>query len=441
MLKGKKNVNKTVKHCAVCQENFGDRFSFCPVCGEPLQAVQPVAAVQNDEIFNNTPPAALENTAFGSEQVAATNIPATGEVTTQFAAPIDNGSVKAEEIKSAAINSQPKKVILTKTAVNSANHVKLSNSNVPARDGLYHLTMLQAPKNYSRVLTTGAMIGLFTLMTTFASLMIYDIFTYPLDIAAIESNWGVTPVYTADDPQEEEEVERKNTDKGGGGGGGGNNNPKPPSKGVDAAQMQAPPVIRPSVDIYKNDNFELKQQATTVGNQPKKEEGPYGIKSSNSTDPSDGPGTGGGQGIGIGGGQGSGDGTGKGSGKGSGSGDGNGNGNGNGQGDGDNARRERESAPTIPPRPVETVKLAITSKPRATYTEDARKNQTQGTVRVRVTFGANGQIASVSAISGLPYGLTEQALSAARRISFTPEKRNGVGVPVTKVIEYNFNLY
>ena len=32
--------NKTVKHCEICRENFGNGFSFCPVCGEPLKTVE-----------------------------------------------------------------------------------------------------------------------------------------------------------------------------------------------------------------------------------------------------------------------------------------------------------------------------------------------------------------------------------------------------------------
>src|SRR6266404_9184179 len=44
----------TMKFCDTCQEEFADRFSFCPVDGTPLSAA-PVAAV-------NTPPAEIEAT-------------------------------------------------------------------------------------------------------------------------------------------------------------------------------------------------------------------------------------------------------------------------------------------------------------------------------------------------------------------------------------------
>jgi outer membrane biosynthesis protein TonB len=54
---------------------------------------------------------------------------------------------------------------------------------------------------------------------------------------------------------------------------------------------------------------------------------------------------------------------------------------------------------------------------------------------------ANGQIGSISPVKGLPNGLTEQAIAAARRISFEPAKNNGIGQTVTKQIEYSFSIY
>ncbi|MDQ4123011.1 MAG: energy transducer TonB [Acidobacteriota bacterium] len=85
--------------------------------------------------------------------------------------------------------------------------------------------------------------------------------------------------------------------------------------------------------------------------------------------------------------------------------------------------------------------LKILSQPRPGYTEEARKNNVQGTVRVRVTFSASGQVTGVSAVTSLPNGLTEKAIAAARQISFVPAKKNGQPVAVTKVIEYRFTMY
>lgn len=85
--------------------------------------------------------------------------------------------------------------------------------------------------------------------------------------------------------------------------------------------------------------------------------------------------------------------------------------------------------------------LTIIGKARPGYTDVARDADVQGTVRLRVTFYSNGSTGSISAISGLPYGLTEQAIKAAQRIVFIPKTVNGYPVSVTKVVEYSFSIY
>ncbi len=85
--------------------------------------------------------------------------------------------------------------------------------------------------------------------------------------------------------------------------------------------------------------------------------------------------------------------------------------------------------------------MKINSKPRPGYTDAARQNNIQGTVILRVTFLGSGQIGSVSVVKGLPNGLSEQAIAAAKRISFEPAKTNGVGQTVTKQVEYTFSIY
>ncbi len=78
---------------------------------------------------------------------------------------------------------------------------------------------------------------------------------------------------------------------------------------------------------------------------------------------------------------------------------------------------------------------------RFKQSKTARQNQFSGTVRVRVTFTASGQIGSVSAVSGAPYGLTEKAIEAARLIKFEPAKKDGVAITKIKQIDYAFTLY
>ena len=170
-----------------------------------------------------------------------------------------------------------------------------------------------------------------------------------------------------------------------------------------------------------------------------KENDRWGDPNGRFTNFSNGTGSGGGQGSGVGTGQGSGRGTGAGSGTGSGSGGGLGSGNGNGTGTGGSSGDDGPPPPVVP-RGV-TSALKINSKPRPGYTDAARTNNIQGTVILSVTFLASGGVGSVSVVKGLPNGLSEQAISAAKRISFEPQKVNGVGQSVTKRIEYSFSIY
>jgi len=83
----------------------------------------------------------------------------------------------------------------------------------------------------------------------------------------------------------------------------------------------------------------------------------------------------------------------------------------------------------------------IVFKPRANYTDAARTNNIQGTVRLRVVFLANGGIGRIEVVSGLAHGLTEQAVAAAQKIFFLPPRRSNVKYSVIKIVEYRFALY
>jgi len=88
-----------------------------------------------------------------------------------------------------------------------------------------------------------------------------------------------------------------------------------------------------------------------------------------------------------------------------------------------------------------TTKARVLSKPNPTYTNEARNNLTSGTVVLRCIFGANGQVFGIRVVSGLPDGLTERAISAARQIRFIPATKNGYPVSMWMELEYNFSLY
>jgi hypothetical protein len=88
-----------------------------------------------------------------------------------------------------------------------------------------------------------------------------------------------------------------------------------------------------------------------------------------------------------------------------------------------------------------TTSLQILSKPKNKYTDTAKTNQVQGTVELRVEFLATGQIGKVEPIKGLPDGLTEQAVAAAKQIKFNPQKKCGIPETITKLVSYSFTLY
>jgi TonB family protein len=88
-----------------------------------------------------------------------------------------------------------------------------------------------------------------------------------------------------------------------------------------------------------------------------------------------------------------------------------------------------------------TTKARLLTKPEPEYTEDARKNQVTGTVVLRVVFASNGTVTNIRTISGLPHGLTERAIVAARQIKFVPAIKDRHKVSMWMQLEYNFNLY
>ncbi|MEK6284249.1 MAG: TonB family protein [Acidobacteriota bacterium] len=78
--------------------------------------------------------------------------------------------------------------------------------------------------------------------------------------------------------------------------------------------------------------------------------------------------------------------------------------------------------------------------PRPIYTEEARRNRIEGMVRVRVIVGADGTVKAANALTTLPHGLTEMAISAAMNLKFEPAMKDGKPVAYALPVEVNFNL-
>jgi TonB family protein len=88
-----------------------------------------------------------------------------------------------------------------------------------------------------------------------------------------------------------------------------------------------------------------------------------------------------------------------------------------------------------------TRKALIIVKVEPQYTEDARKNAIAGTVVIKAVFSSTGALTNIRVISGLPFGLTEKAVLAARLLKFIPAIKDGKYVSQYVQIEYNFSLF
>jgi TonB family protein len=227
----------------------------------------------------------------------------------------------------------------------------------------------------------------------------------------------------------------------GGGGGGGREEAKPASFGkTPQASLEVPQIIPPDPKPPQIKNPALPVAATLNADPmlipPDARVLPYGDPKSKSTDPSSGTGSGNGIGSGTGTGIGSGEGNGFGPGRGGNVGGGDFNAGGGGPGGGGGGDYSR----IFTGKDV-TTKARLISKPEPQYTEDARKNQITGTVVLKCVFSSGGQVTNISVRSGLPYGLTEKAIAAARQIKFVPATKDGHQVSMWMQLEYNFNLY
>jgi protein TonB len=99
------------------------------------------------------------------------------------------------------------------------------------------------------------------------------------------------------------------------------------------------------------------------------------------------------------------------------------------------SKRKRSVEVEDPDTPVE-----IVSKPRPLYTEQARERHIEGEVVLEVTFVATGQLRVLRVLGSLGHGLDEAAVEAAKKIEFTPARRNGRPVDHTATLRVVFRL-
>ena len=81
----------------------------------------------------------------------------------------------------------------------------------------------------------------------------------------------------------------------------------------------------------------------------------------------------------------------------------------------------------------------LLSRPEPPYTENARKNGVEGDVEILLILSSAGKVKVVHIRKGLPNGLSEQAVKAAKKIKFKPATIDGKPVSSFLLAQYNFN--
>jgi TonB family protein len=84
--------------------------------------------------------------------------------------------------------------------------------------------------------------------------------------------------------------------------------------------------------------------------------------------------------------------------------------------------------------------VTILYKPNPAYSAEGREHKIQGDVVLEVIFLASGQIKVTGVVSGLGFGMDDEAIHAAQRIRFTPEMRDGKPVDFPARVRIEFRL-
>jgi TonB family protein len=85
----------------------------------------------------------------------------------------------------------------------------------------------------------------------------------------------------------------------------------------------------------------------------------------------------------------------------------------------ENVAQPRPPATAVDSQPV------MLNSPQPRYTDEARLRKVSGAVTLRVLVGADGSVKEAIVISGLPYGLDEQAIQAVYQARFKPAMKDG----------------
>ncbi len=429
---------KTMKQCHTCFEEFADKFAFCPVDGTPLGETVPVQLASHEtdvEPLFSVSEMQESSTAlipFGAYHLTIME---------------DAGLTRRllSEVREAAHASQLTWPEFKRDPVNFTRRSATAYGTMAWR-------FFSGPNVAIATVT-----ALLIMMTAVIGLVWLD--RHRTQSLAMRDAQREDLEYQGmvEIPEEQEKVDKGTAgnnkgdgggskpkqEKPGGGGGGGREDQRPASAGkLPQASLTIPQVLAPDPNQIRLKNPSLAVAATIDADPllfpPDSRNIPYGDPKSKSLELSSGPGTGNGIGTGDGGGVGSGDGGGVGPGRGGNTGGGDRREGGGGPGGGGGGDTDYNR--TFRPNEV-TQKARIIAKPSPEYTEEARKNQVTGTVTLQMVFSSSGAVTNIRAVNGLPYGLTEKAIAAARRIQFTPAQKDGRAVSQHIKVEYNFNIY
>ncbi|MBC7932549.1 MAG: energy transducer TonB, partial [Rubrivivax sp.] len=453
-----------MKKCPTCQEDFADKFGFCPVDGTPLgvEAEQFVAtSVVSDESFATMPPASAADSAssngFSHGEESGNGFEGGEETISSHAAP-ERGLYRLTFIEEEGLTRR-----LVREVKEVAHEAELTWPEFKRDPVGFTGRSASAYGRASWKFFSQRNVALAT-VAAFVAITVIVGGVYVLDQLQSRQIASVNPyenlelvgfVEENEIPKEQEKPDKgaagTEEGKGGGskpkyekpagGGGGGRNEALPASAGKLPTAQLVQPILTANPKPPANPNPHLPMPVTMnvdpllIKEDPRNI--PYGLPGSTATTPSSGPGSGGGMGTGSGGGMGQGDGTGLGPGRGSNTGGGDTNLGGGGRGGGGGGDVDYNKP--FQQKEV-TRKALITFKPEPGFTEEARKNNVTGVVRLRAVLSASGSVSNVSVIKGLPDGLTEKAISAAKQIRFKAAEKDGRTVSQYIVLEYNFNI-
>jgi TonB family protein len=84
-------------------------------------------------------------------------------------------------------------------------------------------------------------------------------------------------------------------------------------------------------------------------------------------------------------------------------------------------------------------RATFTSRPAPSLTDEAIANAVRGQVVLSAVLCRSGQVTDIQVIEGLPFGVTERAVVAARQTKFTPAEKDGQAASVMTRFVFKFS--